>query len=387
MAEQRKSDVVVVGAGPVGMFAALSLKTSGVDVRIFDAGRRTTDHSYALVLHGATLDLFEPYGLTALCVAAGRMVTRLGLYEGALRRGEIDLVRRVGAHPHALVLPQSHLESILEGALEKAGVKVQWDHRAQAIDASDDHAHLTIAKLEKVSTGYPIAHTEVVVDRTFQVDASYVVAADGYDSFVRRRLAIPQNDMGKGQLYAVFQFEAKGDVPSEGRLMLQPGRVGGYWPLPSGRCRFAFPIETDAEGRPDKERLRELLVQQAPWFSAAAGTIEWSALGMFERKLVDLFGAGRVWLAGDAAHLTGPLGAQSMNVGLREAGDLARRIARIVQHGESPAVLEEYGRLRAVEWRSLLAPPASPGDLRSLLQPCLPATGEELAAMLAQVSL
>jgi 2-polyprenyl-6-methoxyphenol hydroxylase-like FAD-dependent oxidoreductase len=386
MADQRKTDVVVVGAGPVGMFAALTLKNAGVDVRIFDAGRRTAAHSYALVLHGATLELLEPFGITALCMAAGRKVTRLGLYDGLTRRGEVDLTKRGGMHPYALVLPQSHLESILEGALEKAGVKVQWDHRAQAVEDGPDHAHLTIAKLEKVSTGYPIAHTEVVVDRTFEVNASYVIAADGYDSFVRRRLAIPQIDMGKGQLYSVFQFDAKGDVPDEGRLMLAPGRVGGYWPLPGGKCRFSFPIDADSEHRPDEARLKEQIAAHAPWFKGTVGAIEWTALGLFERKVVSSFGSGRIWLAGDAAHLTGPLGAQSMNVGLREAGDLAARIAGALGKKKPVGSLEEYGTTRAAEWRSLLAPSTGPADLRSLVLPCLPASGDELATMLGPVA-
>jgi hypothetical protein len=67
--------------------------------------------------------------------------------------------------------------------------------------------------------------------------------------------------------------------------------------MPDGRCRFSFPIYAAEEHRPDAEHLRGLLAARAPWFTSTAGAIEWTALGLFERKLATSFGSGRVWLA------------------------------------------------------------------------------------------
>ena len=379
------TEVVVVGAGPVGLLAAISLKVAGLDVEIYDAGQRTASHSYALVLHPSTLDLLDALGLAESCLQAGRTVTRLGVYEGAARHGEFDLARLSGAHRHVVVLPQARLEAILEGALEKSGGKVQWDNRVQGLDASAEKVRLNVAKLDKVSTGYPIAHTEVVVDKMFEVEAQYVIAADGYDSFVRRRQGITYADQGRGQLYSVFQFASGGDVPQEGRLTVAADRVGGYWPLPDGRVRFSFPINTAAEHRPDVEHLKDLLATAAPWFTGEVGGIEWTALGLFERKLATSFGSGRVWMAGDAAHLTGPLGGQSMNVGLREANDLAGRIGKAVRSGAPAGLLVDYGNARAAEWRGLFGAHAPYGSRMALLLPCLPASGPDLDALLAQM--
>ena len=384
MAGKHETEVVVVGAGPVGLFAALNLKGAGLEVRVFDAGRRTAAHSYALVLHAATLRLFDGHGLAAACERAGKRVSTIGLYEGAQRRGEVDLAKAGGPFPYVLVLPQSRLEAILEEALRKAGVEVAWDHRVQALEPDMERVRLTVAKLDKVSTGYPIAHTEVVVDKTFDLDAAYVVGADGYDSFVRRRLGISQSARGTSEVFSVFQFEATGDVPAEGRLMIEAGRVGGYWPMPDGRCRFSFPVASEAEHRPDEARLVELISTRAPWFSGRVGGIEWTALGLFERKLADAFGAGRVWLAGDAAHLTGPLGAQSMNAGLAEAEDLSARLARVVRQGAPASLLEEYGAACQAAWGGLLDPASASAGRRGLLRPCLPATGADLEALLGQ---
>jgi 2-polyprenyl-6-methoxyphenol hydroxylase-like FAD-dependent oxidoreductase len=231
MTGNRQTEVVVVGAGPVGLMAALSLKTAGVDVQIYDAGQRTAEHSYALVLHPSSLELLDRFGLANACIKAGRALTHLGVYEGAAKRGDLDFARLSGPHRQIVVLPQSRLESILESALEKAGVKVGWSHRVQGLDVSAVTVRLTVAKLDKVSTGYPIAHTEAVVDKMFEVDASYVVAADGYDSFVRRRLGVAYADQGRGQLYSVFQLECGGDAPQDGRLTIEGDAVGA-----TGRC-------------------------------------------------------------------------------------------------------------------------------------------------------
>jgi 2-polyprenyl-6-methoxyphenol hydroxylase-like FAD-dependent oxidoreductase len=386
MLGKRETEVVVVGAGPVGLLAAISLKTAGVDVQIYDAGQRTAAHSYALVLHPSTLRLLDRFGLAESCTAAGRVVTRLGIYDGGKLREELHFSRLSGPHPHVVVLPQARLEAILEAALEKCGVKVQWVHRVQGLEPTAQHVKLTVARLDKVSTGYPIAHTEVVVDKMFEIGAGYVVGADGYDSFVRRRLGIAYADHGKGQLYSVFQFAAGGDVPPEGRLMVDNDRVGGYWPLPEGRCRFSFPIGAAEEHNPDAVRLTELLASFAPWFRGKVGGIEWTALGLFERKLANSFGEGRVWMAGDAGHLTGPLGGQSMNVGLREADDLAERLVRVLRPGGPAGLLDDYNASRMAEWRELFGAKASYGSHLSLLLPCLPASGADLEALVGQLN-
>jgi len=386
MSIERDTDVVVVGAGPVGLLAAIALKTAGIDVRIYDAGGRTAAHSYALVLHSATIGLLDRFGLLASCAESGRFVSRMDVYEDGTRREVLELSRLAGTHPHVIVLPQARLETILEAALLKLGVPVTWDHRVQGIESSADRVKLSIARLDKVSTGYPIAHTEVVVDKMIDAGARYVVAADGYDSFVRRRLGIEFADQGRGQLYSVFQFETGGDVPPDGRLMVEGDRVGGYWPLPERRCRFSFPVESAAEHRPDAARLHELLSSRAPWFRGTVGAIEWTAVGLFERKLAASFGGGRVFMAGDAAHLTGPLGGQSMNVGLREADELASCLVRALAPGGTAGALRDYEPSRQAEWKSLFGAEAPYGSRRALLLPCLPASGKDLEVLLGQLS-
>jgi 2-polyprenyl-6-methoxyphenol hydroxylase-like FAD-dependent oxidoreductase len=147
----------------------------------------------------------------------------------------------------------------------------------------------------------------------------------------------------------------------------------------------------------DETRTRELLRERAPWFEKGAMDIGWSIEVRFEHRLAESFGRGRVWLAGDAAHLTGPAGMQSMNAGLAEAQGLAARIKRIRDGQTGLELLDAYGRERLADWGFLLGqrgglrPGASASEFvaknAARLLPCLPATGAGLAPLAAQLGL
>src|SRR5262249_36024076 len=156
---------------------------------------------------------------------------------------------------------------------------------------------------------------------------------------------------------SVYQCEAGSPLPQEGRLMLVRTGVGAYWPLPGGRCRMSFPIASEADHKPDPSGFAALIEAQAPWFTAEIRSLEWTASARCGRGLPRRFGAERVWLVGDAAHLTAPAGAQSMNVGLHEAAELASRIASVLRRGASASSLAEYDAEVGRTWRRLLSRP------------------------------
>ena len=220
---------------------------------------------------------------------------------------------------------------------------------------------MTVAKLDSVSTGYPIARSEQVVAKTFDVSCAYVVGADGYDSFVRRRLVVDFEDLGGRQIMSVYQCEVDGKLPQEGRFMFSMLGVGAYWSLQGGRCRLSFPVASEAGHRPDAAGLAAHLAEHAPWFDNEIRSLEWTATASFERRLAATFGRDRVWLAGDSAHLTWPAGAQSMNVGLRESADLAERIAQVSRRAAAASTLADYGTSQRAEWRRLLGSGAKLG--------------------------
>lgn len=398
-------DVLVVGAGPVGLFAALLLARQGFRVTIVDEERRPAARSYALALHPLSLHLLGEAGVGPALFDRGHRIETLAFYEGRRRRASLDFTALAGEYPLVLVLPQQALEGILASHLEEEGVEILWGHRVTDLHPQEGR---TAVRVERGGAG----------GEAFAVLPSFVIGADGHRSFVRRALGIELAELARPELYAVFELGAAGPAGHEVRVALGEETADVLWPVGGGRCRWSFQVrEEEWEGFVEprfksrlyapvedepfpylvQESLSRLIAERAPWCEGAEGQVVWSMAVRFERRLADRFGRGHVWLAGDAAHLAGPIGSQSMNVGLREAHELAWRIARVLRGEAQPSYLDLYERERRREWRALLGFDGEPlaeahaddwvVKNAARIVSCIPASGESLNALLRQVGL
>ncbi len=416
MAQAIETEVLVVGAGPVGLLTGLHLANRGIAVRVVDEEFRTAAHSYALALHPKSLELFDDLGLAKDLITHGHRVETIAFYEGSNRRGEMNLSKLDAKFPFVLVLPQSGLEAMLEQQLKRKGVKVLWNHRVSSIRPGESCVTAVIDKMARASCGYAVATTEWVIEKTLDAKASFVVGADGHRSIVRRNLGTEYDACGEGELFAVFEFHSDADLGGEVRIVFDRQTTNVLWPLPGGRFRWSFqrargagtegsrakrrltvPIGRQAFPHVPGDELSELIQERAPWFVGKVGRIDWSMEVRFDRRLVGSYGRDRMWLAGDAAHLTGPVGGQSLNMGLRESSDLAQRINGVLREGAQPSSLAEYSEQHLGHWRQLLA---IDGGLATTDQAetwakehcpkilsCIPATGEHLDALATQIGL
>ena len=390
-------EVLVVGAGPVGLTAALFLRRQGVDVTIIDKDLRTTQQSYALAIHPRTLAILDEAGLAAPLVAAGRKLTRLAYYEGHERRVEIDYSSLASKHPYLLVVRQSVLESVAAEALRAQKLKVLWAHHLRALSADGGRIQAKVDTLEQEASGYAVAGSEWVVASSETLRPAYVIGADGYDSAVRRMSGIEMEGHGPAQLFSVYEVEAAGELPAEARVILHPDLTSVYWPLEDGRCRWGFQIRDKSEHDASMARLEQLIAARAPWFTARPTAIYWSTLGLFERRLARSFGNGGVWLAGDAAHQAAPVGVHSMNSGLLEARELANRVSAILRGGQPPSLLHDFASDTREAWRRLLGAGQTVRALHAAnawvrqnaatVVASVPASGDDLETLLGQVGL
>ena len=389
-------EVLVVGAGPVGLVAALFLQQHDVRVEIIDMNQRISQHSYALALHPRTLGVLDDAGLSAEVGAAGRKLTKVAFFEGAVRRAEVDYSRLDSAHPYLLVVRQSRLERAVEEALRKRHAKVLWQHRLQSLETGGARPRAEVAQLEQVATGYPVARNEALVVRTGEIHPAFVIGADGYDSAVRRMAGIEMEQRGDGQLFSVYEVEAGGELPGEVRITFEADSTCVYWPLEEGRCRWGFQIHDVGAHDTALPRLEQLIATRAPWFTGRASQVYWSTLARFDQRLARSFGQNGVWLAGDAAHQAAPVGVQSMNSGLFEARELAARISWALRERRAP-MLDELAAEIQTAWRRLLdagrdvqaLQTADPWvrDARARIVASIPASGKDLDALLAQIGL
>lgn len=420
MARKREADVLVAGAGPVGLLAALFLSQRGLSVEIVDEEWRQAARSYALALHPRTLELLDGAGLADELLAAGQRVETSAFFHRAERQGELRLWELPGRFPFLLILPQSKLESLLQEALEERKVHVRWNHRLAGLTpgSNGERNVARIERLGKESSGYGVALTEWVVEKSWDLSARFVLGADGYRSSVRRALGIPFGTVAPSQVFAVFEVHTDGEVGDEMRVVLDGGSgdTNVLWPLGDSLCRWSFELE-DGDAFAETRTKRRLAVQigsgaypqltvsdlegliedRAPWFQTPVTDVDWSVAVRFEHRLAESFGRGTVWLAGDAAHMAGPVGVRSMNAGVEEVYDLAERFEAVSKGHARPEDLEEYGKSHREAWQRLTdedgglrATSSTPDWVRNRLRAvtaCIPATGRHYEILAAQLGL
>lgn len=410
---EERTEVLVVGAGPVGLMNALVLAQSGLQTIIIDREARTTARSYACALHSRTLKLLDGFGLAKPLLAAGRRIDKVAFYDGAERRAEVKLGASSESFPYILILPQSVLEKTLEDHLRaKFGVSVQWNHRLSQIQPSVDCAEATVEELAWSQTGYIVPHSELTVRRQIPIRAQVVVGADGHASTVRQRCRIEFEQFGSPYHFAAYEFEPRKQTPDELRIVLDGKSVNVLWPLAENRLRWTFQVTHGYTDWPEKERqggrvaakgsdekirafVEKVAEERAPWFDAGVKEIAWCTRVSFERRLARHFGVGQCWLTGDAAHQTGPAGAQSMNAGLLEAETLAPAIQSFINENGKRELLNQYHTSHHSEWRTLLgiggqvkatceSTPWVEQNVQRII-PALPGLGADLAALAKQL--
>lgn len=413
---EKQPRILVVGAGPVGLFTALLLARRELRVELIDQSWRTGAHSYALALHARSLSLLEQVGVTARILEKALCVRRIAFYDAEGQQAVLDMAALPTRNNTLAILPQAALESLLVERLNEHGVHVRWNHRLAALEPQPGRVRATIHQLTKSSEGYPVAGTEWTIDRTLHEDYDYVVGADGMHSVVRQQLGIAYEQVAPPQDFAVFEFRLRQPLEPETRVVFTDELSAVLWPLPEAHARWSFELPPDAarplsreksplliecgfERYPElsQEHFEQFLRTRAPWFQADIQERTWSVLVRFERRLARRFGEGRCWLVGDAAHCTSPVGAQSMNAGLLEAHELAHRLIRVLLEGDPAEVLEEYDEQARRTWRVLhgledglvVTAETGPWVRRHVeqIRSAIPAVDEDLALLAAQIGL
>ncbi|MFF7867123.1 FAD-dependent oxidoreductase [Streptomyces qaidamensis] len=310
--------VVVVGAGPVGLSAALALRARGLPVTVLEADPEDRERpgSRALFVHRETLALLDAMlpGLAAEITAYGRTWhTRRTLYRG--REVYARTFPPPSGPPPFTSLRQTDTERFLRAACGRAGVDVEWGARVTGVRSTGSGVRLTGADGREWS-------------------ASHVVAADGARSAVRRELGIElEGTRGEGFHVVVDVADVPGgELPLERVFHYEHPGAGGRSVM---RVPFTGGFQIDLQCR-DDDRPEEFGTEEAVrrWLPAIVGDgygdrILWVSTYRFLRKVAASFTDPhrRVLLAGEAAHLFPPFGARGMNSGIADAAAAAGAIA------------------------------------------------------------
>jgi 2-polyprenyl-6-methoxyphenol hydroxylase-like FAD-dependent oxidoreductase len=323
-------DVIVVGAGPVGLVAACEFARRGVAVKVVDRLSEPTTESRAIAVHARSLDLFDRMGIDDALIATGVKSTGMNMFVKGKRLLRVPLDGVDSAFPFTLVTAQTETERVLTERLTELGVTVDRGVEVTELSQDTTSARLTLRRAD---------------GSTEQIESAWVVAADGGRSTMRHLLNTRLQGTFKGERFILGDVEAKHSLGNTNMYtFFHPDGPVVTLPMLGGRVRFLAQIH-DAPGapldlHPTQEQLQEIVEQRIGGISITES--HWLTCFEIHHGQVARYRHGRVFLAGDAAHIHSPAGGQGMNTGLQDAFNLGWKLAMVV-HGEGgEALLDSY---------------------------------------------
>ncbi|TNE43148.1 MAG: FAD-binding protein [Deltaproteobacteria bacterium] len=313
-------DVFVVGAGPTGLSAAIEAARQGLSVSIIDSKPHRSTYSKALVVHARTMETFESMGVSDAIRAAGVPFSALRIHPGQnVQPVRVDLMGLPWGdtrYPYWLSIPQYETERCLEEHLAGLGVQVQWNTQFQSLV---DHGDVVETQIQ----------TKDGSTRT--VRSRWLVGCDGGRSQVREQAGLVFDRKNIGETFVLA--DVCGDTPhpeDEGTSCLSRDGVLFLVPMPEPKkWRIIAHIPNHKQGEPidiDEPFVNDLL-QRRLGLSFGAHDITWRSQFVLQQGVARNYRSGRVFIAGDAAHLHSPVGGQGLNTGVQDAAALLWRIA------------------------------------------------------------
>jgi len=324
------TDVLVVGAGPVGLTLGCELVMHGASCRVIDALDAPVVWSKAAVAHARTMEVFESIGVADAIVERSKVIHGVSAYADGRRVLHVVLDEVDSPYPYIHGVSQRDTEAVLAGRLAELGGAVERSTRLASFTQDDGGVTATLVRAD---------------GREEVVRARWIVGCDGAHSTVRHALDLAFE--GAPYEERIVQTDARVTWPrqvedDEILTFLAPdGPVACFPFFRDGRYRV-LKMYTDEPppGEPTLETFQEMLDAQLP--GTKVSDPAWIIGFRIHHRLASRYRVGRAFLAGDAAHIHSPAGGQGMNTGIHDAHNLAWKLALVTRGIARPALLDSY---------------------------------------------
>lgn len=335
--QSSSSEVLVIGAGPVGLMTAGELAAAGIPCAVLERRAGESNLSRAFAVHARTLEILDAQGLADELVGRGQTAGTIHLFG----RADVALSRLLSRFPFVLVVPQYHTEQVLEERARALGAEIV--HGVEVTGLRQDPEGVDVDVRGRDGT-------------TATRRARYVVGADGVHSAVRDALGLPfpgQSVLRSVMLAEVQLTEAPPDLASlrarsEGFSFV--GSFGGGWyRVIAWDRRRQLPDDAPV----DLDEVRDI-VRLTRGTDYGMHDARWLSRFHSDERQVSRYRVGRVFLAGDAAHVHSPVGGLGMNAGLQDAANLGWKLAAVAGGWAPDGLLDTYHAERHPVGRSVL---------------------------------
>ncbi len=330
MQSEADVDVLIAGAGPVGLFLANECARRGLRWRLVEARPSQSMYSKALAIFPRTLEILDMAGLAGPFMEVANRVTSVAVMVHGRTLAHMPFAPQESPYPLIAMVPQNVTERLLVEQLKGRGGAVEYNTSFVSAAEHDDHVRVTLEHNGQRS----------------DVTSRFVVGCDGAHSAVRHLLNLPFDGAQYNDLFMLADIQSNQGLPSD-QLQLCPSEFGplAIFPMSATRRRIVATIDTAEGDVPSLDLVRTLLRQRAP-AGLEAEALHWSSFFRVHHRHVAQLRVGRIFIAGDAAHIHSPFGGQGMNTGLHDVWNLAWKLDLVVRGHGSDQLLDSYSAER-----------------------------------------
>jgi 2-polyprenyl-6-methoxyphenol hydroxylase-like FAD-dependent oxidoreductase len=323
-------DILIVGAGPVGLFLASECARRGLRWRLVETHASQSVHSKALAIFPRTLEILDMAGLVDPFLRVANRVASVSIVSHRRRLAHLRFAPEDSPYPFIAMVPQNVTERLLVEHLDKTAEGVEYN---TALLSAVDRGNHVVATLDRGG------------ERT-DVTATFLVGCDGAHSTVRHLLNLPFAGAEYEDTFMLADIETNGALPAD-ELQLCPSESGpvAIFPMSATRRRIVAIVPRIEGDAPSLDLVRRILEQRAP-AEVEAIALNWSSYFRIHHRRAARLRVGRLFIAGDAAHIHSPYGGQGMNTGLQDVWNLAWKLDLAVRGLATEQLLDSYGAER-----------------------------------------
>ncbi|RDI48863.1 FAD-dependent monooxygenase [Aquicella lusitana] len=326
--------VLIVGAGPTGMELAAELHRYGINFLIIDKRPNCVTTSNACAIHARTMECWHERPWLSSLLEHGLKIKSASINEKKCRLARLDFEQvQHTQYDFVLSVPQSHTEAVLDRYLTSVGVQIKRNATLLELSAKEDNVTARIATPEG----------------ELSVSADWVVGCDGYHSTVREQAGIAFEGTDIEERFLLIDADFAADYePNAFHLYLSPKGISAFFPMQES-TRIIVGVGHDPDFKNVKEPTLEVMseiIKQRTSLQFTLNAIRWQSHFWIHERLAQQFSVGRIFLAGDAAHVHSPAGGQGMNTGIQDAYNLAWKLAYVINRKSPVSLLDSYGAER-----------------------------------------